>query len=482
MAFLRRALLGVFLLALTAALVAQAGRVLWLAVDARLSAEPPAIPQREQVLTVNVIPWTEGETAPQLQVFGEVLAARTLSLRAAAGGTVVELSPAFIDGGRVAEGDVLLRIDPAEAGSALARVQADLALAEAEQRDAERAVAIDRDELAAAERQRGFREQALMRQRDLGAQGLGTTPDIEAAELAATQAEQAVLSARAAVAAAEARIDIATAQIARSRIDLAEAERALADTLMLAPFTGVLSGVTLSAGARVQMGEALAELIDTTMLDVGFRLSTAQHADLAAATGNLIGLPLRVDLDVAGLIITTQGTITREAARVGTGQTGRLVYAAIDSAPALRPGDFVTVTITEPAITGVARLPASAFGADGTILVVGEDGRLLELPVTLVRRQRDDVILRGLVPAGALVVAERSPLLGAGIRVQPDLPGVEEEAALVTLDLEHRARLVAAVEGSTRIPDEAKARLLAQLAEPMVPASVVTRIETEMGS
>jgi multidrug efflux pump subunit AcrA (membrane-fusion protein) len=482
MAFLRRALTGIFLIALTAALVAQAGRTLWLAVDARLSAEPAAIPRREQVLAVNVVPWVEQEISPELRVFGEVLAARTLGLRAASGGTVVEVAPAFADGGRVAAGDILIRIDPSEAAAALARVQADLAAAEAELRDAERALILDRDELAAAERQRGFRDQALTRQRDLGAQGLGTTPDLEAAELAAAQAEQAVLSARAAVAAAETRIDSARSQIDRTRIDLAEAERTLDDTALRAPFDGVLSGVTIGLGSRVSSGEVLAELVDPNALEVGFRLSTAQYAELVAATGSLVGLPVRTELDVAGLSITSDGTITREAARVGTGQTGRLVFATITPDPALRPGDFVTVTIAEAPIGGVALLPAGALGADGTILVIAPDERLAAVAVDLVRRQGDNVILRGDVPAGALVVSERTPLLGQGIRVRPVQPGVADQAAMVELDPERRARLVALVEDSTRLPDDAKARILAQLAEPLVPAEVVTRIERGTGS
>jgi multidrug efflux pump subunit AcrA (membrane-fusion protein) len=483
MAFLRRALMGIFLIGLTIALLAQAGRTVWLAVDARMTAAPPAMPQREQVLAVNVVEWVEGEASPELSVFGEVLAARALSLRAATGGRVVEVAEAFVDGGRVAAGDVLFRIDPAEAEAALARAMADLSVAEAELGDAEAALLLERDELAAAERQRGFREQALSRQRDLAAQGLGTTPDLEAAELAAGQAEQAVLSARASLAGAEARIASAEAGIARRQIDLAEAERTLADTVLRAAFDGALAGVSLAPGMRVSAGEAVGELIDPAALEVGFRLSTAQHADLLSGSGTLVGLPLRATLDVAGLSIEVAGTITREAARIEAGQTGRLVFAALEPDLSLRPGDFVTVTIEEPPLPGVARLPATALGGDGRVLVVGEEERLVAVPVELVRRQGNDVLLRGEGLDGALVVAARSPLLGAGIRVRPMQPGQEATAPeMVPLDPDHRARLVAMVEASTRLPAEAKTRIIGQLDAPAVPADLVTRIETGMGS
>ena len=52
---------------------------------------------------------------------------------------------------------------------------------------------------------------------------------------------------------------------------------------------------------------------------------------------------------------------------------------------------------------------------------------------------------------------------------------------MLALSDERRARLVAFVEGNTRMPEDAKARVLARLAEPLVPARMVARIEDRMG-
>ena len=54
------------------------------------------------------------------------------------------------------------------------------------------------------------------------------------------------------------------------------------------------------------------------------------------------------------------------------------------------------------------------------------------------------------------------------------------EEDLVELDPERRARLVTFVEGNEFMPDEAKARVLAQLKEDRVPARMVERIESRM--
>ena len=52
---------------------------------------------------------------------------------------------------------------------------------------------------------------------------------------------------------------------------------------------------------------------------------------------------------------------------------------------------------------------------------------------------------------------------------------------MLELTEERRAKLVAFIEGNTGMPAEAKARVLGQLQEPMVPAQVVERIEARMG-
>ena len=95
----------------------------------------------------------------------------------------------------------------------------------------------------------------------------------------------------------------------------------------------------------------------------------------------------------------------------------------------------------------------------------------------------DDVLIRARGLAGREIVTERSPLLGAGIRIRPIRPdGAEEpeEEQFVELDPERRARLVSFVEGNQFMPDEAKARVLARLKEDRVPAEIVERIESRM--
>ena len=484
MRFLRRSLTGLFLLSLTLGLLAYAGVQVRDAVQDRMAQEPRSFQARERVFAVNVVAAELETITPVLTAFGQIESRRTLEIRAAAGGRVIDIAPEFVEGGTVTEGQVLVTIDPTDAESVLQRVQSDILDAEAEQREAEQALVLAQDELIAAEEQANLRERAFQRQRDLQDRGVGTAAAVEVAELAAAQARQAVLSSRQAVAQAEARIDQATTRLSRADIAVAEAQRRLDDTVITADFSGTLADVSVVQGRLVSPNEQLATLIDAEALEVAFRVSTQQFARLLNENGTLAEADVTVVLDVFGTNLTAQGTLSRAGAAVGDGQTGRLLFATLDSAPGFRPGDFVTVRIDEPPLDGVARLPASALNAADEVLVLAEEDRLDVVEVTLLRRQGDDVLVRGEGLAGREVVAERTPLLGAGIKVRPLRPAETTEPdmpEMVELTEERRARLTAFVQANTRMPEEARQRILDQLSQGTVPAQVVERIESRMG-
>ena len=483
MRFLRQSLMGLVLAALSLGLLAYAAQIVGGAVQDRMSREQTAPVARERVFAVGVVRAVPGTETPVLESFGEVRSRRTLELRAAASGRVIELSDVFEDGGAVQAGQVLLRIDPANAEADRARAEADLLDAEAEVRDAERGLTLARDEERAAQDQADLRERAFARQRDLAARGVGTAAAVEDAELAAASARQSVLSRRLAVAQAEARVDQAQTRLVRARIALNDMQRMLEDTTVTAPFDGTLSATNVVQGRLISANEKLADLIDPGALEVSFRVSIAQYSRILSREGDLIDAPVTAILDVSGVDLTARGVISRASAGVGETQTGRLVFARLDAAPGFKPGDFVTVQVEEPPLEQVVRLPASAIDAQGTVLVLGAEDRLEAVEVQLMRRQGDDVLVRAADIVGRDVVEARSPLLGAGIRVRPLRPtdAAPAEPEMVELTEERRARLVAFVEANQRMPAEAKARVLARLSEARVPAGMVARLESRMG-
>ncbi len=488
MRFLTRSLLGLFLAALTIGLLAIGAVELKSAIDIANAPAQPARPAEERAFTTRVAALVPERIAPVMTAYGEVRARRRLELRSAAAGEIVELAAGFADGTAVRAGQLLLRIDPAGAQSALDLAGTRLRQVEVEARDAARARDLARDDLAAAEEQRSLRAQALARQTELAGRGLGTAADLEAAGLAMSGANQGVVSRRLAVALAEARGDKAAAASDAERLALAEAARRLADTELRAEFSGVLSGVTAIAGGLVSNGEKLGELIDPEALDVAFRISTAQYARMIDQAGQLRPLSVTAAIDVPGGRLEATGRLARVDAAVGEGLSGRLLFATLDAARGFRPGDFVTLEIVEPAIDGVALVPAQAVGADGDLLVLGEGGRLEAVQADILRRQGNAVILRVGALAGREIVLERTVLLGAGILVRPvrdqgsglTQPG-GGDTVLVELSAERRAALIAFVEDSTGLSESARAEVLARLRETRVPREIVSRLEARMG-
>lgn len=483
MRFLRQSLTGIFLTVASLALLLYAGQLIFGAVQQRMSSERKAPPARERIFAVNLVAADMQRIAPELIAFGKVESRRRLELRTPVSGRVISLAEEFEEGGAVTAGQVLLQINPADAQSALDRADADLQDASAEVRESGRALVLAQDELSATQDQAELRQRAFQRQTDLKSRGVGTAATVEIAELAAAQARQAVISRRQALSQADARVDQATTSLARAQISLETAQRDLADTTVIAEFDGTLESVTLVEGRLVSANEKLAELVDPSQLDVAFRISTAQYARLLDPAGKLIAAPVRASLDATGADLSAVGVISRDSGGAGDGQSGRLIYARLDAAPGFKPGDFVSVAVREPELDGVALLPSSVLDANRTVLVLGADDRLEQLTVELVRRQGDDVLLRGDGLAGRLVVSGRTPLLGAGIKVRPLRDGAEAQpqAELIELSDERRARLTAFVEGNKRMPAEAKKRVLGQLADAKVPAKLINRIESRMG-
>lgn len=484
MRFVTRSLIGMALLALTLALLAAAAGNIVGAVQERASREDEPRRADEREFSVQVAAFETGPADPVMTAYGEISSWRSLELRSAAPGRLIELSPVFRDGGFVREGELLFAIDPADAQTTVDLAQASIQETEAELADAEAAFGLAELELEASAEQRQLQAQALERQKDLLARGVGSTAAVENATLSLASARQTELARRQLLAQAVSRIARARITLERNRIGLIESERRLAETRMVAPFDGILSDVGAVKGRMVSTNERLATLVDPAALEVAFQVSNAQFSRLIDAQGALLPVDVTATLDLPGAPIPVKGRLDRAGAAVGEGQTGRQLFASIDDAAAsiLRPGDFMRVEIAEPQLQQVAVIPASAVSSDGRMLLVGEGDRLETASVTILRRQADSVII-GDVPEGREYVTRLQPQLGAGVKVKVFRPGAGfEEKEMIVLDPARRDALIAAVEANARMPSQAKDTILGQLRSEKVPAETVARLEARMAA
>ena len=482
MRFLKNSVVGLFLAGLTLGLLAYAGTVVSSAVKERMEKQSPSRMARERVYAVHVKVAEAARAVPKISSFGEVRSLRTLELRAPAGGAIIDLSDNFVEGGVVEAGEFILAVDPSDARSAMDLALADMQDAEVQRNDAERALEIAIEEFAAAEDQGELRRQALERQQLLRERGVGTDIAVENAELSLSSAIQAVLTRKKAVAQAETRVEQAESLVQRRAISLSEAKRKLDDTRLAAEFSGTLSNVNVVQGGLVNPNERIAQLVDPDVLEVSFRISNEQYARIIGSGGRL--QPLEVE--VKGASLNARAKIVRESATVAEGQTGRMIFAAIEGGrrSGLRPGDFVEVTIEETPLDGVFILPAEAADTEQQILVVGSGDRLEEQTTRILRKQGNEIIVSAENLVGRMVVTERTPVIGSGIRVRPILPenaNVPETPQDVALSEEERAELVAFVESNNRMPEAAKKRLLDALQQETVPQAMLERLRGRMG-
>lgn len=483
-----RTLFGLMIGGLTCAVLIAAGGQIYHAYQNAGSAPANLRTPREQVYSVAVGTLTAETVTPFITAYGRLASGRTLEVRSSVPGILVGLSDNFRDGGSVAAGEVLFRIDPARLETALALAETDLVEANAAQREARAALELARLEAAASKEQFDLRDQALARQQDLRERGVATDADVEAAVLVRAAAQQTLISRQQSVAGAEARVAQAAIVITRREIALTEARRALQEATVIAPFAGTMMDADAVLGRLVSTNEKLAEIIDPTEIEVAFRVTNTQFSRLLNDQNSLRKTEVTLIAQSGKTVHEITAKVDRVGGDVGNDQVGRLVYARLvdPDATLVRPGDFVTVQIPERPLANVARIPATAATADGRMLLIGEGNRLEEVQARLLRQQGDDLIVSD-VPFGRQYVIARALQLGPGIQVQPVAPRTEGEAApaplapeMIVLDDTRRGALIAFVEGNEAMKPESKARVLAELAQPEVPIATVEKFEAKM--
>ncbi|MEJ8472654.1 efflux RND transporter periplasmic adaptor subunit [Roseibium algae] len=490
MRFLTRGLVGLLLLAIMASTISYGVYRVYVAMNKEEASRRS--PVSERTYAVNAAGLVAETVTPVTTAYGQIESWRSLEIRASSEGLLVGVASKFRDGASVLGGELLVRIDPADAQSGLLDAQAGLADAEAQKAEADEAIVVAEQELDAARKQQVLRRQALDRQLQLREKGYSTMVQVEQEQLSLAALEQAMSNRLQSAITARKKIERMELVVERAQISVEDAKRTLEETTITAPFAGTLDQVNGTLGRRVTPSETLAVLIDPTALEVRFSVSTGQFSRFLDENGSLIQVPIVAELDLGERTISIPGTLDRAAAVVAAGEAGRSLYASLDVSPdtALRPGDFVTVKLEEPALDNVVVIPASAASEDGRILVVGDDDRLEDARVRVLRRMGDELVVAD-VPFGRVYVRERLPHLGAGLKVTPRL--VDEDATapalgsekplpevaedLVVLEPARRDALIARLNKS-RIPEDRKAQLLDLLKQPEVSAKLVDRLES----
>lgn len=485
MSFAPRAIAGLTLTAVTVALVGAAAWQLHSAITTTEQRKRP--PARERVYAVDAALLEASTVSPTIVAFGQVKAWKNLEIRAPAGGTITEISDNFRNGLAVEAGELLYRIDPEPARRRMIDAKAALSQARFELSEAKLSLLSTKADLSATAAQITIRERDLARKKGLANKRLATSTVLNDAELALATIRQTELAKRQAVVVAQSRIDKSKTSISRAELTLRDAEKTLRETTYRAPFAGRLTDVTATLGQRVSQNEKFGILLDPDALEVSFPVRMQDLGNLVEANNpdQIARLQISVALTLGKKQLVVDGVLDRMAA-VATSQFGRTVFAKLTGkvASALRPGDFVTVTITEPPLDNVAVIPSAAATDDGRILLITDSDRLIEHHSRILRRQTNTLIVSD-VPIGRPYVRLRLPFLSAGVKVKARS---DSETTNITtsapvdrpLDPSKRAAFIALVKSSTRMSEDRRRRLLRELAKPVPSERTVRRLERQL--
>ena len=318
------------------------------------------VPVAVRALNINLAPMqlsvsSEGNVQPSVET----------RLVAQVAGEVVELSPSLVAGGDFSKGDILLNLDPRDYEIALARSQAAMSRAQAEQR---------------------FAAEEAARIRSLYGE--------ELASIAQLQSAQRIL------AVANAALDDAAAAVKRARVDL---ER----TVFRAPFNGRVRTENVDVGQFLSKGAMITTLYDTDRLQVRLPLADAQLAYLDpsyAQTGLAGEEPADVTLSAnfagdrqswSAKLLRTEGDISTKT---------RFLHVIVEvtetvnsNGVRLPVGLFVDAVIAGRTVDNLVSVPRTALRPDNSVMVIDNDNRLHYRDVSVFKlSDRDVLISRGL--------------------------------------------------------------------------------------
>ncbi len=381
----RRVLAGVLKTLVPIAILAVAAKISWALFQTAPIAERadrPRVPRLVEVVEVH--PATVG---PPIEAWGEVIAARTLAVRPEIGGRVVALSSGLTEGGLIAAGDDLIRLDAREQAYDLARAEAEIGQVEAR-------IAIEEGQQDRARRDLTRLPGNLTdRQRSLV---------LRAPQMAELQAE------------------LAAAEAARGR-----AEVALGQTVIRAPFDGLVLAEEVAEGTMLSTGATAATLAATDRFHVILAVPVSALEWIDPQGGQTVRLT-QPGVWPEGSF--REGRIERLAG--GLSEAGRMaeLVVAVDDPLARQPenlgkprlllGSFLQGAAQGRAMEAAIVLDRVLLHDGDTVWVMTPENRLEIRPVGVAWRGAETVLVTGGLAAGERVVTTPLAIVAPGMALR----------------------------------------------------------------
>lgn len=379
-------------LALLVVVVGLAGFVILTKSRAPLAPKPP----REHRPLVRTVTAEVRTLAVVVRGEGTVRPLYESSLASEVAGRVVKVSPALVNGGAFAKGEVLLVVDQADYRLAVTTARAEVNDADTKLKLAAAEAAVAREEWKRLGR-------------------AGDPPDL-VAKLPQLEVAQA-------------RLQAAQAALARAELNLERTE-------IKPPYAGRVSAKVADLGQYLKAGDKVATVYATQAAEI---VTPLEDADLAwlkvpgLTAGEGQGSPAEVSTEFAGQQMTWKGRVVRAEGKVDERTRLVPVVVRVDNPYATRPplavGAYVRVSLRGQEIPEATLLPRAALRSGDQVWVVDDQGRIGFRKVQVARVQEEKVLISDGLEPGDRVVTTQLKAVTEGMLVRLEGSGAPRQPA-----------------------------------------------------
>lgn len=411
----------------------------------------PVETEPEARVAVRVATVTAAPLIPTAVGYGRAEAAHNWSAVSEVEGRIVQMAEGLAEGSFVDAGETMIEVDRTDYELSIRKSKANIAAAQAKLAELDRQEANSRTSLEIEQRVLQVAQTEYDRVKALVESGASTQTALNSAEKILFAQQTAVTNITNTLALFPAQRASAEATLAVRRAELAEAERALSKTAIIAPYRGRVSALNVEQGQFIRTGEVLLSLDSADAVEIvaevqplSFRsmvqtaLGTQFAPDALIDTSKAMvflkraGVTARVSFDMAGVeaafdadIVRMRGTIDNETGTIGVVVRVNdpfLIHGTSDQVP-LNVGTFVTVTLSAPAVEGAITVPRVTVQQDDDgapfVYLSDADDRLDLRPVTTGAVVGQRVVITGGLSGGeTLVLSAPNPPI-PGIRLAP---------------------------------------------------------------
>ena len=365
-----------------------------LAISVIFSTEPKAQKDgatKKTPMLVEVINADWGNHVPMIRTYGVVKPSKTIQLKPRVGGEVIAVSPQFVPGNLISQGQWLIKLDPTDFEIALERARSELTKAES-------AYAIEQGEQIRA--QKAF---------ELVSETIAS--DNKALILRQPQLKQA-----------EAEVKTAQAMVKQAEIELQR-------TVIAMPFSGQILSREANLGSQLTPGNVLADVIGTKTYWIESNIPLSQLAWLAAPASDGEANVVIKNTTAGNQETEHQGKLIQVITRLD--EQSRMARVLIEvndplgltsnnqqiSSNALIAGTYVETDLPAKTINDSVKLPVQYLRKRDTAWVM-KDGKLDIRSVTVLYRDENFAYISEGITEGDKVITTDISAVRQGANVE----------------------------------------------------------------